>query len=59
MKKHSASLRILFDHGEIVFVFYCIFSPRYWCESGEIPHWLFTIVWALQWVFFSTKGLSN
>jgi len=59
MKKHSTSLRFLVDYGEIVIIFYSLFSPGCWCEFWEIPHWLFTIVWALVWVFFSTKDLSN
>jgi len=38
MKKHSASLRILFDYGEIIIILYSLFSSGCWCESWEIPH---------------------
>ena len=33
MKKDNASLRILFDYGKIVIIFYSLFLHGCWCES--------------------------
>jgi len=48
MKKHSASLRFLFNYGEIIIIFCSLFSLGCWCESGIVVVKLFCMFYSFN-----------